>query len=117
MEKILTIEEIKDRIKKGRRKWGYSLAVLLKEEFENKNLPLENLVSKIKENYDIEISYLSLQQLKFRYHLNVSNDINKEEKKDKINTEEIVQKKEIDILDFRSKSPESSITIVRGSDI
>lgn len=64
---MLTFKEIKTRKEEGKRKWGYSLVVLLKDQF-GANFPLEALCNFLFENHQIEISPDSLAHIKARHY-------------------------------------------------
>jgi hypothetical protein len=64
---MLTFKEIKTRKEKGKRKWGYSLIVLLKDHFDD-NFPLEALCDYLFENHQIEITPDGLAHIKARHY-------------------------------------------------
>lgn len=69
---MLTIEEIKNRKKLGKRKWGFSLILLLLDKFDD-NYPYEAICNELSEKHQFEISPDSLAHIKARYYSSIKN--------------------------------------------
>jgi GTPase Era involved in 16S rRNA processing len=67
---MLTIEEIKTRKKLGKRKWGFSLILLLIDQFDD-NLPSEAICNELSQNHQFEISPDALAHVKARHYSKV----------------------------------------------
>ncbi len=65
---MLTIEEIKKRKIEGKRKWGSSLVLLIKDKLEE-DLPIEAIVQHLEETYNFSLKVGDLYQLKAKYYV------------------------------------------------
>lgn len=65
---MLTIEEIKQRKIDGKRKWGSSLILLLKDKLDE-DLPIDVLVQFLKETFNFSLTVGDLYQLKAKYYV------------------------------------------------
>jgi hypothetical protein len=67
---MLTIDEIKNRKNLGKRKWGFSLILLLIDKFDD-NLPYEAICNELSQNHQFEISPDGLAHIKARHYTKV----------------------------------------------
>jgi hypothetical protein len=65
---MLTIEEIKKRRIEGKRKWGNSLILLLKDKLDE-DLPIDVIAQYLEETYSFSLKVGDLYQLKAKYYI------------------------------------------------
>ncbi len=65
---MFTIEEIKKRRIEGKRKWGSSLILFIKDKLEE-NLPIESIAEHLAETHNLTLTVGDLYQLKSKYYL------------------------------------------------
>jgi hypothetical protein len=64
---MLTIEEIKKRKIEGKRKWGNSLILFIKDKLDE-DLPIDVIAQYLKETYNFSLKVGDLYQLKAKYY-------------------------------------------------